>query len=220
MLDRFTPTAAQFEQTSAPFRIAPGAVQPGLTQFDGVTTYLHGDRLRVFDRVCDHNGGRLISKGGKMVCPLHGWEMDPKTGRYTNVACTKRPLFETDQFDPGQEIVLELPQTRRSLMGFDSPLPVSIRYLNHACLIVEGGGLRFATDPWLIGPAFSNGWWLAEPSPSDAIEAVNACDFLFISHNHPDHLHPETLAQIRRDMPVLTAAFPSRSTERYLRDLG
>ncbi|MEM9268800.1 MAG: hypothetical protein AAGA78_07685, partial [Pseudomonadota bacterium] len=71
-----------------------------------------------------------------------------------------------------------------------------------------------------IGPAFSNGWWLAEPSPRDAIEAVNACDFLFISHNHPDHLHPETLTQIRRDMPVLTAAFPSRSTERYLRDLG
>jgi CMP-N-acetylneuraminate monooxygenase len=61
---------------------------------------------------------------------------------------------------------------------------------------------------------------LAKSSPSDAFEALNKCDFIYISHNHPDHLHPESLSEVRKDMPNLTANFVSDSIKEYLHKLG
>ena len=82
------------------------------------------------------------------------------------------------------------------------------------------GDITFATDPWIHGSAFCNGWWLAKSSPTDAFDILNKCDFIYISHNHPDHLHPESLQRIRKDMPILTAKFQSGSTKEYLHKFG
>ena len=43
---------------------------------------LNGD-ISAMDNVCLHRGGPLgqgVISGGKVVCPWHGWEWDPKTG--------------------------------------------------------------------------------------------------------------------------------------------
>lgn len=198
-------------------RIDKAGLRDGLTVLDEVMVWRIGAEVVVYDRRCDHAGGRLISRPGDVAaCPLHGWVFDPSTGGYDNGKASKTPLPLIDMGDHWRaEIVTRIP---RLPGGGDQA--VTVRFLNHACLVVEGGGVRFATDPWLLGPAFCDGWWLARPSPADAVAAIDACDFLFISHNHPDHLHEETLAHIRRDMPILTAAFSTRSTELYLRDLG
>jgi nitrite reductase (NADH) small subunit len=39
--------------------------------------------ISAMDNVCLHRGGPLgqgVISGGKVVCPWHGWEWDPKTG--------------------------------------------------------------------------------------------------------------------------------------------
>jgi nitrite reductase (NADH) small subunit len=39
--------------------------------------------ISAMDNVCLHQGGPLgegVVSGGKVVCPWHGWEWDPKTG--------------------------------------------------------------------------------------------------------------------------------------------
>ena len=72
---------------------------------------------------------------------------------------------------------------------------IKVRFINHAFIIFEYGNFSFATDPWAIGPAFANGWWLKK-TKNDWLERINDCDFVYISHNHPDHLHPLTLKTI------------------------
>jgi len=40
--------------------------------------------ITAMDNVCLHQGGPLgqgVVEGGKIVCPWHGWEYDPKTGQ-------------------------------------------------------------------------------------------------------------------------------------------
>ena len=40
--------------------------------------------LSAMDNVCVHRGGPLgqgVVMDGKIVCPWHGWEFDPKTGK-------------------------------------------------------------------------------------------------------------------------------------------
>lgn len=44
--------------------------------------------LSAMDNVCIHRGGPLgqgVVMDGKLVCPWHGWEFDPKTGKAIHV---------------------------------------------------------------------------------------------------------------------------------------
>jgi CMP-N-acetylneuraminate monooxygenase len=194
-------------------------LKQGVNALDELLVYRLDDVVRIYDRICDHNGGRLITNGNRTICPLHGWDFDATTGEYLNVNCTKAAIY--DGPIPGSGIVtVEIVDQRRAREAFSEDMPVTVRFLNHACLVVETDAVRFATDPWLVGSAFCNGWWLAHSSPADAFDVLNECDFIYISHNHPDHLHAETLHYVRKDIPILTADFVSGSTVRYLRDLG
>ena len=40
--------------------------------------YKNKNDLSIYDRICDHNSGKLISKNNKTFCPMHNWEFLPK----------------------------------------------------------------------------------------------------------------------------------------------
>lgn len=216
---QFGPKPIIYEREKAAVSIEADKLTQGISALDELIVYRSNDAVRIYDRLCDHNGGRLITNGSRTICPLHGWEFDATSGGYLNVNCTKAAIYEGPIPDDGI-ITVEIINQRRTREAFAEEKPVTVRFLNHACLLVETDVLRFATDPWLIGSAFCNGWWLAHPSPADAFDALNKCDFIYISHNHPDHLHAETLHYLRKDIPIVTANFISGSTVSYLRDLG
>jgi CMP-N-acetylneuraminate monooxygenase len=48
------------------------------------------ESFKVFNRLCDHNQGRLSDKNGRIVCPLHGWDFEPETSSYTNCQVVKK----------------------------------------------------------------------------------------------------------------------------------
>ncbi len=214
-------TRATYSLDKDVVRIEIDAVKEGVTVFEAFVAYRSGDDVRFYDRICDHNGGNLITtpeEAGLLRCPLHNWRFDPARGRYTNVNQTKEPLaFERD----GQEYLVTI--ANRTLDWPTAPADgdVSLTFLNHACFVVDiAGKLKFATDPWIFGSAFCDGWWLSEPSPDNAIERLEACDFIYISHNHPDHLHAETLKKLSPRTRFVVPNFESQSVARYLNYLG
>lgn len=196
-------------------------IQDGASQDDDFLYFRTDQNIKIYDRVCDHNGGRLSIKANEASCPLHGWSLDLATGFYTNARCTKKPILELNEYELDSPLISIFKQKHylRS-ESWDSEKVTEIKFINHACLIFKMGDITFATDPWIIGSAFCNGWWLAKPSPSNVFDELNKCDFLYISHNHPDHLHPASLEKIRKDIPILTADFQSGSTKDYLENLG
>jgi len=196
-------------------------IPDGNSQDDKLLYFRNGDHIKIYDRICDHNGGRLSLKDGGASCPLHGWKLDLSSGVYVNARCTKKPILELNEYELDSPLInVPLVNSRLVAQDWISHRPTEIRFINHACLLIKMGEITFATDPWIYGSAFCNGWWLAKPSPRDAFEALNKCDFIYISHNHPDHLHPESLSEVRKDMPILTADFDSGSTREYLHKLG
>ncbi len=64
---------------------------------------------------------------------------------------------------------------------------MKIKFINHACFIVESEGQRIMCDPWFEGSAFDNGWSLMYekivPDPAEY-------DSDWVSHEHPDHFRP------------------------------
>lgn len=181
-----------------------------------------GDTIKIFDRMCNHNAGQLFLKGATAVCPLHGWELNLDENRYVNAQCDKKPIAIINEYEQ-ESPLFEIITYKESLdyLPFNSRRRVEVTFFNHACLHYEiDNDFTFATDPWVIGSAFCNGWWLMKESPSDVFERLNDCDFIYISHNHPDHLHPLSLSHVRKDMPILTAGFDSGSTIELLKKEG
>ena len=57
-------------------------LKSGVNCLDDYIILNQGDTFKIYDRVCDHNGGKIISKDGKHICPMHRWEFDPLKGIY------------------------------------------------------------------------------------------------------------------------------------------
>ena len=56
-----------------------------------------------------------------------------------------------------------------------------------------------ATDPWLKGTCYFGSWALSQPLTETQIRNVTNSKFIWISHGHPDHLHPESLELVPRN---------------------
>jgi CMP-N-acetylneuraminate monooxygenase len=216
-LGRLAPTVSATEAV----RIDLTGLPPGVCTADDFFFRLTEDRRVewVVSRVCDHAGGKLILKNdlGQAVCPMHGWRLDLETLRYCNVQMAKRRLpFEVE------DGVMITERSTRSLRlpRSGAPLgPVQVRLLSHACVLIDIAGVRIVTDPWLLGPCFTTGWWPALPPRADAIDLLRSADLIYVSHNHPDHCHLETLALLDRDMPIIVPDFASKSAQKIL-ELG
>jgi hypothetical protein len=95
-------------------------------------------------------------------------------------------------------------------------------YITHSCILIEINGKKILTDPWLVGPCWGNNIW-HYPPPKKIPEDFHDIDFLFISHAHDDHLHPESLARMTKQsksVPCLAPNFGANYFESELRKNG
>ena len=98
-----------------------------------------------------------------------------------------------------------------------------VTYLGQACTLIEVAGKKILTDPWLTEGAYSGTWFhthvLAEAgvTPESFPKDI---DYLFLSHEHEDHLDPESLRHFSADIPVLICKFATPKFRRYLDSLG
>ena len=179
--------------------------------------YKEEELIKIFSRKCDHSGGKLCNKNGKIICPLHGWEFDPGSSSYRNVQFIKKEQeFEvkSDYIEvKNNKRVLKLPKSKKNLR-------IKADLLSHATLLFSSEQFKFATDPWLQGFAFASGWWNSQLAPINWKEELNECNFIYISHNHPDHLNHFTLQEIDRDMLFIVPNFQNKSVLKMLNSFG
>jgi UDP-MurNAc hydroxylase len=98
-----------------------------------------------------------------------------------------------------------------------------VTYYGQACTLIDAGGTKILTDPWLTEGAYQGTWFhthlladagiTPETFPKDI-------DYLFLSHEHQDHLDVATLKHFRHDVPLLICWFPTNKFHQYLRGLG
>jgi len=60
-----------------------------------------------------------------------------------------------------------------------------------------------ATDPWLTGTAYFGSWALDHELTDQQIRNVIQSPYVWISHGHPDHLHPESIDLLSPDQEIL-----------------
>lgn len=82
--------------------------------------------------------------------------------------------------------------------------------IGNATLLCYDGGPVLATDPWIEGTAYFGSWTLAHEIPVAQKAAIHACKYLWISHGHPDHLSPESLATLKGKQILLPDHYGGR----------
>jgi UDP-MurNAc hydroxylase len=98
-----------------------------------------------------------------------------------------------------------------------------VTYYGQACTLIEAGEIKILTDPWLTEGAYQGTWFhthlLADAgvTPATFPKDIN---YLFLSHEHQDHLDVATLKYFPRDIPILICRFSTNKFHRYLSRLG
>ncbi len=102
-------------------------------------------------------------------------------------------------------------------------LRMRVTYYGQACTLIEAAGRTILTDPWLTEGAYFGTWYhthvLAEADVTPATIRKDL-DYIFLSHEHEDHLDPATLRAFPPDIPILICRFPTPKFRRYLESLG
>ena len=101
----------------------------------------------------------------------------------------------------------------------------AVKLLSHASILIEVDGKKIITDPWYFGSAFNDGWELSHKPDLDEIKAsIIDADIIWISHEHPDHLHFPTLKWIssfvKKDVAIYFQKNNSEKVFTALRKFG
>jgi UDP-MurNAc hydroxylase len=96
---------------------------------------------------------------------------------------------------------------------------MKVTYIGHAAMMVETRGTRILMDPWLNDPTYHGAWWHYPPLVH-GVRDLPRIDYLYISHEHPDHFDPPTLRQIDKGVPILIANFRRKGFRDRIAALG
>lgn len=94
-----------------------------------------------------------------------------------------------------------------------------ITYFANACVLVEEKGTKILCDPWLIDGVYYGSWFHYPPlkvAPEDFFD----CNFIYISHIHPDHLDAASLALFPKTITILIHDFADKYVRGLIQKLG
>lgn len=114
---------------------------------------------------------------------------------------------------------------RASTSGIAMPSRKSakLEFVTHASFILDSNGVRIMNDPWLFGSAFNEGWRLICDYRFD-MERFEKIDYIWVSHEHPDHFSPPVLKSIpenyRKDITFLYQATKDGKVIDFCKSIG
>jgi hypothetical protein len=76
-------------------------------------------------------------------------------------------------------------------------MDIGFETIGNAIVVCHDRGPILATDPWLMGNAYFGSWTFSHLIPKEQFEAIRQCQFIWLSHGHPDHLCSESIRFLR-----------------------
>jgi CMP-N-acetylneuraminate monooxygenase len=106
-------------------------------------------------------------------------------------------------------------QTKKLHQGKQS---IDFKLHSHASVEIIFNNYSILTDPWFFGTAFLDSW-INYPESKVSLDTLNP-NIIYISHEHSDHLHEETLLNFKKDIKICYPDFPNRRIGKILKKLG
>ena len=89
---------------------------------------------------------------------------------------------------------------------------IGLATIGNATIIAYDNKPVLSTDPWIgdEDSAYFGSWVLSHEIPKDYKNDINACEFIWLSHGHPDHVNPESLRRFKNKKILLPDHYGSR----------
>lgn len=178
------------------------------------------DEYELYSAVCPHKQGTIYPQTEDLwVCPDHGWTFDSE-GTCRTTRCESLNSYPVTVED--DVLYAEFNDKKRDKCRYqtkETANPPKITLVSHATLLFEYEGFKLITDPWLVGEAFQGSWTQYPPTPLGP-DDLGDVDAIWITHEHSDHLHPQTLSHFDRSTPVYIPEFRCRRLRRRMVELG
>jgi UDP-MurNAc hydroxylase len=78
-----------------------------------------------------------------------------------------------------------------------SCVAMQIEYVTHASLLLRAGNFKLLKDPFYFFDPFVASFMCNFPPRDLKPSEFGTIDFVYSSHIHPDHSHPETLKKLK-----------------------
>ena len=97
-------------------------------------------------------------------------------------------------------------------------MKAKVKFLNHSSILVEYNDTKILCDPWFSGLAFQDGWSLLKDSSHDINELDY--DYIWISHEHPDHFSIKDISSINNPTTFLYQSTSDQKVKKFLENKG
>ena len=96
---------------------------------------------------------------------------------------------------------------------------MNIETLGHASLLIKKGNKSLLlTDPWFFGTSYWDSWGLKRYPSKSNLKDINKVKFAFITHEHQDHLHPETIQKLNKKIKYLIPDFKHNNIRNFFKN--
>ena len=118
----------EYSSTSRPINLNLDDVIEGVNYLEDFIIYRKDNNFKIYSRICDHAGGKIISRKGENICPMHNWKFDPISGKYSNGLKKKELNYKIDNKNLNLEKKILKPQIKKFVK---KDKKTNIRFFNH-----------------------------------------------------------------------------------------
>ena len=95
-------------------------------------------------------------------------------------------------------------------------MTLKFEFINHSCFTVTYKDKSLTVDPWLEGSVFNKSWNLLIETPAKSLQTVKKSDYVWFSHEHPDHFAISTLAELNKPCNFLYQETKDKKVKTFL----
>ena len=96
-------------------------------------------------------------------------------------------------------------------------MTLKFEFINHSCFTVTYKDKSLTVDPWLEGSVFNKSWNLLVETPTKSLQTVKKSDYVWFSHEHPDHFNPPNIKMLPLEKNYLFQKTKDKRVINYLK---
>ena len=95
-----------------------------------------------------------------------------------------------------------------------------INFINHSCFEINDNKNSLVMDPWVNGSVFNNSWNLITSTKEKSIKLLQKSNFIWFSHEHPDHFNPANLKMLPKNKAFIFQKTKDKRVINFLKKLS
>ena len=97
---------------------------------------------------------------------------------------------------------------------------LEFNFINHSSFSVIKNNIILTVDPWIEGSVFNNSWKLLSKTPNEMIELAKQSNFVWFSHEHPDHFNPPNLRIFNKNTNFIFQKTKDKRVIKFLKKIS